>query len=79
MVTVQRGNHQVTRNSSLFKRVGLNASHKEKEDPESESEYNPHPQQKSPETPITQHTTHHRHQDVIHNGKGCLQPNSTSL
>ena len=55
MVTVQRGDHQVTRNPPLFKRVGLNSSYKEEEDSESESksEYNPHPQQESPETPIT--------------------------
>ena len=38
MLTVQRGNHQVTRNSFLFKRVGLNVSHKEEEDSESESD-----------------------------------------
>ena len=52
---MQRGDHQVTRNSSLFKRVGLNASHEEVEDSESESdsEYNPRPQQESPETPTT--------------------------
>ena len=67
---MQRGDHQVTRNSSLFKRVGLNASHKEEES-ESDSEYNPHPQQESPENPQHQHTTHHYHQDIIHYGKGC--------
>ena len=55
IVTVQRGDHQVTRNFFLFKRVGSNTSHKEEEDSESESdsEYNPHPQQESLETPTT--------------------------
>ena len=53
MVTVQRGDHQDIRNSSLFKRVGLNVSYKEEEESESESdsEYNLQPQQESPETP----------------------------
>ena len=55
IVTVQIGDNQVTRNSSLFKQVSLNASHKEEEDSESvsDSEYNPHSQQDSPETPLT--------------------------
>ena len=59
IVTVQRGDHQVTRNSSLFKRVGLNASHKEEEvsESESDSEYNPHPQQESRNTQPTTTTT----------------------
>ena len=54
MVTVQRGDHQITRNSSLFKRVGLNVSHKEEEDSgsRSDSEYNSQSQE-SPEKPTT--------------------------
>ena len=82
MVTVQRGDHQVTRNSSLFKRVGLNTSHKEEEDSESESdsEYNPHPQQESPEAPTTPtHNPQYHHQDIIHCRKGSPQPNSRTL
>ena len=51
---VQRRDHQVIKNSSLIKRVGLNASHKEEgSESESDAEYSPRPQQESPETPTT--------------------------